>query len=53
MNIKTIFNELSNDIIEEILIRDSFINYISDKLKIIKESQKYRIKEPDINSYLE
>lgn len=45
MNIKTIFNTLSNDLIEEIMIRDAFLCYVEDKMTVIKNSNKYEISE--------
>lgn len=44
MNINSIFNKLSNEILQEIVVRDAFQNFVEDKLNIIKNCSKYYIK---------
>ena len=50
MNINSIFNKLSNEIILEILVKDSFQNYAEDKLNLIKNCSKWSAEIPKVYS---
>ena len=44
LNIDTIFKKLCNEIIEEVIVRDAYINYAEDKLALINNCSKWKLK---------
>lgn len=49
MNINSIFNKLSNELVMEIIIKDSFQNYAEDKLNFIKNCSKWSVETPKVS----
>lgn len=47
MDLRFIFNKLSNEIIQEIIVRDAFQNYAEDKLNFIKNCSKYSVQNSE------
>ena len=47
LSVNNVFNKLSNEIVEEIIYRDAFMNYIEDKVRIIQESSRYSIQSSE------
>lgn len=43
MNIDFIFNKLSNELIQDIIVCDSFQNYAEDKLNFIKNCSRWSL----------
>lgn len=50
MNMNYIFNKISNELISEIIIRDSFQNYAEDKLSLVKNCSKWSAEIPRVSS---